>query len=49
MKNIIFIPAIDAGRGRHHSYEYSIKSWKYWADKNDCDVLVWDEALYDWD
>ena len=49
MKNIIFIPAIDAGRGRHHSYKYSIKSWKYWADKNDCDVLVWDEALYDWD
>lgn len=49
MKNIIFIPAIDAGRGRHHSYEYSIKSWKYWADKNNCEVLVWDKALYDWD
>jgi len=49
MKNIVFIPAIDAGRGRHHSYEYSTKSWKHWADKNDCEVLVWDKALYDWD
>ena len=49
MKNIVFIPAIDAGRGRHHSYDYSIKSWKYWADKHDCQVLVWDEALYSWD
>ena len=49
MKNVIFIPAIDAGRGRHHSYEYSIKSWRHWADKNDCQVLVWDEAIYSWD
>ena len=29
-KNIVFIPAIDAGRGRHHAYQYSIKSWKSW-------------------
>ena len=49
MKNIIFIPAIDAGRGRHHSYDYSIKSWKKWADLYDHEVLVWDEALYSWD
>ena len=49
MKNIIFIPAIDAGRGRHHSYDYSIKSWKKWADLYDHEVLVWDEALYTWD
>lgn len=49
MKNVIFIPAIDAGRGRHHSYKYSIKSWRHWADKNDCQVLVWDEAIYSWD
>ena len=49
MKNIIFIPAIDAGRGRHHSYDYSIKSWKKWADLYNHEVLVWDEALYSWD
>lgn len=48
MKNIIFIPAIDAGRNRHQAYHYSIKSWKSWADKNDCEVLVWDTPLYSW-
>ena len=32
-KNIIFIPAIDAGRNRHHAYHYSIKSWQKWAEK----------------
>lgn len=49
MKNIIFIPAIDAGRGRHHAYKYSIQSWKNWAKKHDAEVLVWDTPLYTWD
>ena len=49
MKNIIFIPAIDAGRGRHHAYHYSIDSWKHLANKNGCEVVVWDEAMYEWD
>ena len=47
-KNIVFIPAIDAGRGRHHAYQYSINSWKNWAEKNDAEVLVWDTPLYEW-
>ena len=49
MKNIIFIPAIDAGRNRHHAYNYSIDSWKGWAEKNNADVLVWDTPLYSWE
>ena len=48
-KNIIFIPAIDAGRGRHHAYKYSIQSWKNWADKNNAEVVVWDTPLYTWE
>ena len=48
-KNIIFIPAIDAGRNRHHAYNYSIDSWKGWAEKNNADVLVWDTPLYTWE
>jgi len=48
-KNIIFIPAIDAGRNRHHAYNYSIQSWKNWAEKNTAEVLVWDTPLYTWD
>lgn len=48
-KNIIFIPAIDAGRGRHNTYQYSIKSWQKWAKKHNAEVVVWDEPLYTWD
>lgn len=48
-KNIVFIPAIDAGRNRHHAYNYSINSWKSWAKKNNADVLVWDKPLYTWE
>tara|TARA_B100001094_G_C18030905_1_gene720069 strand:+ start:171 stop:941 length:771 start_codon:yes stop_codon:yes gene_type:complete len=48
-KNIIFIPAIDAGRGRHNAYQYSIKSWQKWAEKHNAEVVVWDEQLYTWD
>ena len=48
-KNIIFIPAIDAGRGRHNAYQYSIKSWQKWAKKHNAEVIVWDEPLYTWD
>ena len=33
MKNVVFIPNINLGDGRNNSYNYSIKSWKYWCDK----------------
>ena len=46
MKNIVFIPNIDLGNGRNSSYKYSIKSWKTWCDKNDCELLVWEDLLY---
>jgi lipopolysaccharide biosynthesis glycosyltransferase len=48
-KNIVFIPAIDAGRGRHHAYKYSLWSWQKWADKNNAEVVVWDTPLYTWE
>lgn len=49
MKNYIFIPNIDKGQGstRHQPYHYSIESWKRWADKNDCDVIVMDTPIVD--
>ena len=46
MKNIVFIPNINLGNDRSNSYKYSVKSWKYWCDKNDCELLVWDELLF---
>ena len=46
MKNIVFIPNINLGDGRNNSYHCSIKSWKYWCDKNDCKLIVWEDLLY---
>jgi len=46
MKNIVFIPNIDLGNGRNNSYHYSIKSWKHWCEKNNCELLVWEDLLY---
>ena len=45
-KNVVFIPNISLGNGRNSSYHYSIKSWKHWCDKNDCELLVWEDLLY---
>jgi hypothetical protein len=46
MKNVVFIPNIDLGNGRSDSYSYSIKSWKRWCDKNNCELLIWEDLLY---
>ena len=46
MKNVIFIPNINLGDGRNNPYHYSVKSWKYWAENNNCELLVLDELLY---
>ena len=45
MKNIVFIPNIDLGNGRSDKYNYSINSWKYWCDKNDCELIVWEDLV----
>jgi len=46
MKNIVFIPNITMGDGRNDSYQYSVDSWKYFCDKNDCELLVWEDLLF---
>ena len=46
MKNVIFIPNINLGDGRNNPYHYSVKSWKQWCNKNNCELLVLDELLY---
>ncbi len=46
MKNVVFIPNIDLGNGRSDSYSYSVNSWKAWCEKNDCELLVWEDLLY---
>jgi hypothetical protein len=44
-KNIVFLPCINVGDGRSNPYQYSIDSWKYWCDKNNCDLIVMDQLL----
>lgn len=34
------------GDGRNDSYHYSVSSWKTWCDKNDCELLVWEDLLF---
>jgi len=46
-KNIVFIPNINLGNGRNNPYHYSIKSWKYWCDKNDIRLVEWTDPITD--
>jgi hypothetical protein len=45
MRNIVFIPNINLGDNRSNPYRYSIASWEKWCDKNDCDLVVFDEPI----
>ena len=45
-KDVVFIPYIDLNDGRNNSYDLSVKSWKYWCDKNNVDLIVWDDLVF---
>ena len=45
MKNVVFIPNIDLGNGRSDKYNCCIKSWKWWCNKNNCELLMWEDLL----
>ena len=45
MKNVVFIPNINLGNGRSDNYNYSINSWKQWCDKNNCELIVWEDLV----
>lgn len=49
MKNIVFITNIvnPDKPSKSTAYHYSIESWKYWCNKNDCELFVLDEPLVD--
>ena len=55
-KNIIFIPAVISNKGEkklrstpliNKIFEYSINSWKHFAKKNNCEVVVLDQPIMD--
>ena len=43
MKNIVFIVAI----GDKSEYQYCINSWKYWCEKNNCELFVMEDFIVD--
>ena len=49
MKNIVFMTSIkDNNRiERSKTYEYSVKSWSNWCDKNDAELFILDEYIFD--
>jgi len=48
-RNIVFLTAITFPGQEYRSvpYEYGIKSWQKWCDKNDCDLFVLDKPLFE--
>ena len=48
-KNIVFMVNIknEGNESRSNPYIYSIKSWEKWCDKNDCELFVLTERIYD--
>jgi len=49
MKNIVFMTSIkdDSRLERSKPYEYSVKSWSNWCEKNDAELFVLDEYIFD--
>ncbi|MAG25856.1 hypothetical protein CMI47_09785 [Candidatus Pacearchaeota archaeon] len=47
-RNIIYMVNIVLDdRSKTQGYEWSIRSWKNWADKNNCELFVLDQPIYD--
>ena len=52
MKNVVFIPNVkgtDEKRLREVAYDLSIKSWQYWCKKNDCELMIMEDLIHDYD
>ena len=49
MKNIVFITAITfpGKEERSKPYKYGLDSWKYWCKKNNCELFVLDEPIFE--
>ena len=48
-RDIVFLTAITFPGQEHRSapYQYGIDSWKHWCNKNNCDLFVLDEPIFD--
>jgi lipopolysaccharide biosynthesis glycosyltransferase len=47
-KNIIFmINIVQDERSRNQGYEWSVKSWKHYAQRHDCDLFILEQPLFE--
>jgi len=46
--NIVFIPNVKHGMNNSNiiNYDYSIKGWKNWCDKNNCELFVLEDFIF---
>jgi hypothetical protein len=48
MKNIVYmVNIVHDDRSKEQGYEWSIKSWKNWCEKNNCELFVLNQKVYD--
>jgi hypothetical protein len=49
MKNVIFMTNIrdESKLDRSEPYKYSVKSWKYWCEKNNVEFFMLDQYMFD--
>ena len=49
MKNVVFIVNLKDVKkpNRSNPYQYSINSWKSWCDKNNCELMVLEDRIYE--
>ena len=48
MKDVVFIVNLseEKKQGRNDPYKFSVNSWSRWGDKNDCELFVLTERIY---
>ena len=47
-KNILFFTALKANDPNMHDYmEWSLKTWRYYAKKYNCELFILEDPLYD--
>ena len=46
--NVVFIPNVKNGMNNPNTinYDYSIKGWKKWCDKNNCELFVLEDIVF---
>jgi len=49
VKDLVFMIAVKKDGQLKKEYEYSIKSWKYWCDKNDVELFLMKEPVLNFD